>query len=122
MTWRRLTRAQARAEALADYRERVRAGIELDRELQRLMDEDDADRDARRDASLPMLKNMTSAQILNVIYSNYCTGGCPLPCDELDVLSVVLDELTRRRKASATERMRLRRIEIDALLPKSVAV
>lgn len=122
MTWRRLTRAQARAEALIEYRERVRSGIELDRELQRLMDEDDADRAARRDNSLPMLKNLTSAEILDVIYSNYRDGNCPLPCDELDVLSVVLDELTRRRKATATERMRLRRIEIEALSPKSVAV
>lgn len=118
MTWRRLTRAQARAEALAEYREWVQDGIKF----RRLIEEDDEAREARRAASLPMLMDLTPAEILEIIYANYRDGGCPLPCDELDVLSVVLDELTRRRQATATERMRLRKIEIEALSPKSVAV
>lgn len=109
MTWRRLTRAEARAEALADFRERVEAG----RLLRDLLAEDDIRRAAALDETRPLLRDMTSAQLLDTLHACHRRDEHMLPCDQLDLLQAILDELDRRRGATAHERLRLRLRELD---------
>lgn len=111
MTWRRLTRAQARAEALVQFRDQVRTSIECDRLLRALLEEEDQRRAAALDAAQAVLRDMRSAQILDAIHQALGDGGSPLPCDDADVLSAVLLELERRRHATAHERIRLRNLD-----------
>lgn len=111
MTWRRLTRAEARAEALVQFRDQVRTSIECDRLLRALLEEDDARRAAALDATRPILADMTSAQILDALHQAFGDGANPLPCDDADVLAAVLLELERRRGATGHEQIRLRELD-----------
>jgi hypothetical protein len=111
MTWRRLTRAEAQREALADYRERVRDEIESGRLLRELLAQDDARRAAALDATRPVLREMTSAQLLDMLHGYYRRSEFPLPCDERDLFETLLDEIERRRSATAHERIRLRELD-----------
>ncbi|HMQ92492.1 MAG TPA: hypothetical protein PKA33_16015 [Amaricoccus sp.] len=111
MTWRRQTRAEARAEALAEYRDQVRTSIEHGLLLQALLEEEDKRRAAALDATGPILAGMSSAEILDVLHAVFGDGANPLPCDDQDVLSAVLLELERRRNATAHEKIRLRALD-----------
>lgn len=107
MTWRRLTRAEARAEALADYREQVETG----RLLRDLLAQADADRAAALEETRPLLRDMSSEQLLDVLHASFRRDENPLPCDDHDVLQALLDEVDRRRSATAHERIRLRELD-----------
>lgn len=111
MTWRRLTRAEHRAEALAEYRNWLRDETESRELLRQLLEEDDARREAGLAVTKPMLAGMSSAQILEALHAALSDGSSTLPCHQHDVLSAVLEELDRRRDASAHERMRLRDLD-----------
>jgi len=73
--------------------------------------EQEADRVARVDASRPMLRGMSSAEILDLLHDAYEHGSTELPCDQIDVIHVVLDEVGRRREATGHERIRLRELD-----------
>lgn len=108
MTWRRQTRAEADAEALAEWYRGCLEQAESARVLEEFINAAEADRVARLDASRPALQNLTSAQILDVLLDGYELGLPVLPCDQHDVVQAVVDEVARRRAATAHERMRLR--------------
>lgn len=108
MTWRRQTRAEARAEALVQFRDQVRTSIECGQLLQGLIEEEDRRRAKALDEAQVVLRDMRSAQILDAIHQAYGDAANPLPCDDADVLAAVLLELERRRNATAHERIRLR--------------
>jgi hypothetical protein len=111
MIWRRQTTAEARAEALADFRERLRAELETDCLLRDLIAQEDARRAAALEETRPMLREMSSAQLLDVLHASCRREENPLPCDERDIFPALLDELDRRRAASAHERIRLRELD-----------
>lgn len=114
MTWRRLTRAQADAEARAAWLEGCRIEREHRMLLLNLFAEEEADREARLEASRPMLHGMTSADLLDILHDCYEHGTTALPCDKMDVLTVVVDEVGRRRAATGHERIRLRQLDRTA--------
>lgn len=111
MTWRRQTQAEADAEALAEYRERVRADMETGRLLREMLEQDDLRRANAFAESRPILADMTSAQLLDVLHQHYRRETNPLPCDHQDVFPALLDELERRRNATAHEQIRLRQLD-----------
>lgn len=111
MTWRRLTRAEADAEARAAWLQQRLDEQETQRILLELIAEQEADQAARLEASRPMLHGRTSAQLLDVLYDGYWSGLPILPCDRIDVIQAVIDEIGRRREATAHERIRLRALD-----------
>lgn len=111
MTFRRLTRAEADAEARAAWLQQRLDEQENNRLLLQFLAEQEADREARVDVSRPLLHQMNSAQLLDLLYDAYELGTTPLACDLGDVLHVVLDELRRRHQATAHERIRFRELD-----------
>lgn len=111
MSWRRLTRAEADAEARAEYWAQCVANRELCERLQRLFEEDRARSDAALAATRPLLAEMSSAELLDAIHAGLVECSQPLPCDDTDVLAAVLIEVERRRAATGHERIRLRELD-----------
>lgn len=111
MTWRRLTRAEADAEARAEFRQKCLADRAFTEEMRRLWDEDEARREAALAETRPMLKEMTSAQLLDVLHAGTIERSQPLPCDDADVFGAVFGEVERRRAATGHERIRLRDLD-----------
>jgi hypothetical protein len=111
MTWRRQTRAEADAEARAEWYRGCLEQAENGRLLAEFIEAQEDDRIARLEASRPALHNLTSAQLLDVIHDGFGDGMPVLPCDQHDVITAVLDELRRRRLATAHERLRLRDLD-----------
>lgn len=108
MTWRRLTRAEADAEARAEWYRGCLEHAESARVLEEFIAAAEADRVARLEASRPALHGLTSAQLLDVLHDGYAEGLPVLPCDQHDVVQAVVDEVARRRAATGHERMRIR--------------
>lgn len=111
MTWRRLTRAEADAEARAAWLQDRLVVQEHQRQLLQFLTEQEADREARVEVSRPLLHGLNSAQLLDLFHDAYELGTTPLACDLGDVLHVVLDEIRRRRQATAHERIRFRELD-----------
>lgn len=111
MSWRRLTRAEADAEARAEFRAKCAADRAFAEEMRRLWDEDEARREAALAETRPLLMQMTSAQLLDALHAGTIERSQPLPCDDADVFGAVFGEVERRRAATGHEQIRLRELD-----------